>query len=98
MKLGLDTGPVLGDSPDLTDQDIATAVETTSAKHLAVLVAEASVERTLGVEGDSLRYSVRKHEIRRRGTNLYVRSSFVRSDGVPKVLVYRADWLHEPQT
>lgn len=66
------------DSPDLTQEEVDSAVDTLSvddlASKLAVIVKE---------EGPP-----QKHELRRKGSSLYCRTTFLN-----KVLLLRVNWL-----
>jgi hypothetical protein len=81
----LDTLPEEDDSPDLTDDEIAGAIETSDSNHF-VRMLEETIRPIVGA-------SIQKQELRRRRPHLYCRTRLA-IDGEPgKVLLFRVDWL-----
>lgn len=78
--------PPKEDSADLTDEEIAQAIVTTSHKELAQHLIE-ELRRRDGLV-------VKSHELRRRGENLFWRTHLVFTPDEPdRVLLFRVDWL-----
>lgn len=82
------------DSADLTDEEVKRAVETTGSNQLAQLLLRALAGGSRSV-GESGRYTVARHEIRRRQPHLYLRSFLVGADKTEVVLLHRVDWLED---
>jgi len=73
------------DSSDLTAKDVATAVYTASEANLVELVSKEM--------RDNPRYTLKKHELRRKDSHLYWRIHLDASEASNQVLVYLVDWL-----
>lgn len=71
--------PPLEDSPDLTEEEVAQAIGTTSVEDLV-----AAVKRKL-TPGEA----VARYELRRQGENLYFRVRLA----ADRVLTFRTNWL-----
>lgn len=80
------------DSHDLEDNEIARAVITLDFEQLAQLLTGA-LEPGDATVGSETRYSVTRHEIRRRSPHLYLRSYLVREGEPERVLVHQIDWV-----
>lgn len=78
--------PPKEDSEDLTDEEIAEAADTLSLGHLTQCLVE-EIRRRGGL-------SVKSHQLRRRGDNLYWRTHLVVTPDEPdRVLIFRVNWL-----
>lgn len=77
------TDPPKEDSDDLTDDEVAAAIETKDSSGVVQRLRGEIIETT---------FTVKAHELRRRGDSLFWRVRLVAGD-VEKVLVFRADWL-----
>lgn len=75
--------PPKEDSEDLTDEEVAGALEAKTSSDVARLVRQEVLDSS---------FTVKAHELRRRGDALFWRVRLVARD-VEKVLVFRADWL-----
>lgn len=89
--------PATEDSSDLTDEEIAQAIDTETevdfSKHLA---GELSAGHASVGKGDA-RHALLRHELRRRGSALFWRV-YLGCPGEPnKVLVYKVPWLQRGQ-
>lgn len=83
------------DSADLTDQEVRSAVETVDFEQLAQLLSRALAPESPSV-GECGRYSVARHEIRRRRPHLFLRSYLFRPGEPERVVLHRIDWVEEP--
>lgn len=78
------TDPPKEDSEDLTDDEVAGALEAETSSDVA---------RRVRQEIQESPFTVKAHELRRRGDSLFWRVRLVAGGGVEKALVFRADWL-----
>ena len=83
------------DSPDLSDQEVESATNTSSDKELARLLVQALSPGEASVDKGTARYVLARQEVRRRRPHLYLRSLLVCPGEPPKVLVYRIDWMDQ---
>lgn len=91
------TIPPLGDnSTDLTDDEIDGAVTSEGSNQLAQLLLRALSPREASVGEGSARYSITRHELRRRDSHLYLRTHLGCPGKPTKVLMHRVDWLQQP--
>lgn len=72
------------DAADLTDQEVASAVETQSLRDLVD-----SLTRAITASG----YTLSRQELRRRKPHLYLRSTLVRAGAPERRVIHRVDWL-----
>jgi hypothetical protein len=77
--------PPLEDSEDLTDAEIERAVSTANAGDLSKAI--------VGELKRDVRFALRHHELRRRGSNLFWRTRLVTDKEPDRVLVYKVNWL-----
>ncbi len=77
------TDPPKEDSDDLADDEVAGALESETSSDIAQRVRQEILDTS---------FTVKAHELRRRGDSLFWRVRLVAGD-VEKVLVFRADWL-----
>lgn len=70
--------PPLEDSADLTEEEVGTAIDTRTLDEFSSMLAE-----MVKTEG-----SPQRHELRRKGSHLYCRTTFLN-----KVLLFRVSWL-----
>ncbi len=77
------TDPPKEDSEDLTDEEVAGALEAKTSSDVARRVQQEILDSS---------FTIKAHELRRRGESLFWRVRLV--DGaVEKSLVFRVDWL-----
>jgi len=78
--------PPKEDSEDLTDEEIALARPTKNLNELTKCIVE-EIRRREGL-------AVKRHELRRRGKDLFWRTHLVVTPDEPeRVLLFRVDWL-----
>lgn len=87
----LSDDPPRDDSEDLTDEEIAGAVDTDGPETLARLIGQEVRHDPESTESGG--WTVKLHELRRRGEDLFWRSRLVSTQEPDKVLVYRVNWL-----
>ncbi len=91
MKLDYKDIAAEEDSPDLTDEEIAVAVETTDSNSFVSALEEA----IRPMIRPNVAAAIQSHELRKRKPHLYCRTR-VALDGEPdKVLLFRVDWLKD---
>jgi hypothetical protein len=75
------------DSPDLTDEEIERAVPTDGPRDISRGVL-ADFQESPGIQLEG-------HELRRRKPHLYWRVKLLSAAGVPRTLIFQADWLQQ---
>lgn len=82
--------PPKEDSEDLTDSEIERAVFTRSLQELTQRLTE-EIQQNRD-------FSLKRHELRRRGGHLFWRTTLVANREPDKVLVFSVDWLQGDTT
>jgi hypothetical protein len=90
--------PEAEDATDLSDHEVEGALETVDATHLTELLARAVSPGEASVGKADARYAIGKQEVRRRKPHLYLRTTLVCPGEPRKILMYRVDWLQQPQS
>jgi len=89
MLLDPNTTPPAEDSPDLTDDEIKGATQTSDSNDFVK-----AIEEVLRPQGrPNVSGSIQRHELRRRAPHLYCRTRFNFHGEPDKVLLFQVDWL-----
>lgn len=77
------------DSPDLTDEEIAGAVDTSDSNAFV----KALEEEIRPLIRPNVAAAIQSHELRKRKPHLYCRTRVALDSEPDKVLLFRVDWL-----